>query len=189
MAKWLEKAGSNELMGTVNLGTRDLEEALDPLEYVSIPGGTKPSEGRHANNTGQPLGIKMWCLGNEVDGPRQIGHRSAEDYGILAASVAADMRATDPSAELVVHGSSSHVMDIFDEWGETILEKTFDNVNFVSCHTYYHPGLQLGDTRDMKNFLASDIGMDGLINDVAVTIDATKTRPRNRHGVFILFDG
>lgn len=69
----------------------------------------------------------MWCLGNEMDGPWQTGHKSAEDYGTLAASVAAGMRAIDPNVELVVCGSSSHVMDTFGKWEETVLEKTFDN--------------------------------------------------------------
>ena len=46
-------------------------------------------------------------------------------------------------------------MDTFGKWEETVLEKTFDNVNFVSCHAYYHPELQPDGTRDMKSFLAS----------------------------------
>lgn len=154
-------------MEAVNLGTRGLEEALDLLEYANIPGGTKLSEERRANGADQPFGIKMWCLGNEMDGPWQTGHKSAEDYGTLAASVAAGMRAIDPNVELVVCGSSSHVMDTFGKWEETVLEKTFDNVNFVSCHAYYHPELQPDGTRDMKSFLASGVDMDGFINDVA----------------------
>lgn len=188
MAKWLEKTGGNELMEAVNLGTRGLEEALDLLEYASIPGGTKLSEERRANGADQPFGIKMWCLGNEMDGPWQTGHKSAEDYGTLAASVAAGMRAIDPNVELVVCGSSSHVMDTFGKWEETVLEKTFDNVNFVSCHAYYHPELQPDGTRDMKSFLASGVDMDGFINDVAAAIDATKARLKSKHDVFISFD-
>ena len=79
MAEWLEATGGNELMEAVNLGTRGLEEALDLLEYANIPGGTKLSEERRANGADQPFGIKMWCLGNEMDGPWQTGHKSAED--------------------------------------------------------------------------------------------------------------
>ena len=184
----LEKTGGNELMEAVNLGTRGLEEALDLLEYANIPGGTKLSEERRANGADQPFGIKMWCLGNEMDGPWQTGHKSAEDYGTLAASVAAGMRAIDPNVELVVCGSSSHVMDTFGKWEETVLEKTFDNVNFVSCHAYYHPELQPDGTRDMKSFLASGVDMDGFINDVAAAIDATKARLKSKHDVFISFD-
>ena len=121
-------------------------------------------------------------------GTRGLGHKSAEDYGTLAASVAAGMRAIDPNVELVVCGSSSHVMDTFGKWEETVLEKTFDNVNFVSCHAYYHPELQPDGTRDMKSFLASGVDMDGFINDVAAAIDATKARLKSKHDVFISFD-
>lgn len=81
-----------------------------------------------------PFNIRMWCLGNEMDGPWQTGHKSAEDYGKLAASVAAGMRMIDPDLELVVCGSSSHTMDTFGKWEETVLEHTFDKVNFVFGH-------------------------------------------------------
>lgn len=74
------------------------------------------------------------------------------------------------------------------KWEETVLEKTFDNVNFVSCHAYYHPELQPDGTRDMKSFLASGVDMDGFINDVAAAIDATKARLKSKHDVFISFD-
>lgn len=188
MAKWLDKAGGNELMEAVNLGTRGLEEALDLLEYANIPGGTKLSDERRANGADKPFGIRMWCLGNEMDGPWQLGHKNAEDYGTLAASVAAGMRQIDPDVELVVCGSSSHVMGTFGAWEETVLEKTYENVNFVSCHAYYHPELQPDGTRDMKSFLAAGVDMDNFIRDVASAIDATKARLKSKHDVFISFD-
>lgn len=105
MVKWLDKCGGNELMEAANLGTRGLQEALDLLEYSNIPSGTALSEQRRANGADKPFDIRMWCLGNEMDGPWQIGHKSAEDYGTLAASVAAGMRMMDPDLELVVCGS------------------------------------------------------------------------------------
>ena len=85
MAEWLEATGGNELMEAVNLGTRGLQEALDLLEYANVPGGTELSERRRANGADKPFDIRMWCLGNEMDGPWQLGHKSAEDYGMLAA--------------------------------------------------------------------------------------------------------
>ena len=188
MTKWLDKVGGNELMEAVNLGTRGLEEALDLLEYANIPGGTKLSEERRANGADQPFGIRMWCLGNEMDGPWQTGHKSAEDYGTLAASVAAGMRMIDPDVELVVCGSSSHGMDTFGAWEEQVLEKTYDNVDFISCHAYYHPELQPDGTRDMKSFLASGVDMEGFIKDVAAAVDATKARLKSKHDVFVSFD-
>lgn len=111
MAEWLEATGGNELMEAVNLGTRGLQEALDLLEYANVPGGTELSERRRANGADKPFDIRMWCLGNEMDGPWQLGHKSAEDYGMLAASVAATIDATK------AHLKSAHDVYIsFDEW-------------------------------------------------------------------------
>lgn len=183
MHNWLTKVGGNELMEAVNLGTRGLEESLDLLEYANIPSGTALSDMRRANGQEEPFNIRMWCLGNEMDGPWQTGHKSAEDYGTLAASVAAGMRAIDPDLELVVCGSSSHVMPTFGEWEETVLGKVYDNVNFVSCHAYYHPG-----DGDIQSYMASAVDMDGFIKDVGAAIDATKARLKSKHEVFISFD-
>jgi alpha-N-arabinofuranosidase len=183
MARWLERAGGNELMEAVNLGTRGLQESLDLLEYANVPGGTALSDARRANGREEPFDIRMWCLGNEMDGPWQLGHKSAEDYGTLAASVAAGMRQIDPGLELVVCGSSSHGMDTFGSWERTVLEKTFENVDFVSCHAYYHPG-----DGDMASFLASGVDMDGFIHDVEATIDATGAKLKSGHEVDISFD-
>ena len=188
MAAWLAATGGNELMEAVNLGTRGLEEALDLLEYANIPGGTELSERRRANGADEPFDIRMWCLGNEMDGPWQLGHKTAEDYGTLAASVAAGMRQIDPDVELVVCGSSSHGMPTFGAWEQTVLERTFENVDFISCHAYYQPALNDDGTRDMASFLASGEDMDGFINDVAAIIDATKARLKSTHDVSISFD-
>ncbi|MBT1163429.1 alpha-N-arabinofuranosidase [Bifidobacterium felsineum] len=188
MVEWLQAVGGNELMEAVNLGTRGLENALDLLEYANVPNGTELSERRRANGADNPFGIKMWCLGNEMDGPWQTGHKNAEDYGTLAASVAAGMRMIDPDVELVVCGSSHHDMDTFGKWEETVLEKTYENVDFISCHAYYHPESQPDGTRDMASFLASGVDMDSFIKDVAAIIDATKARLKSDHDVFISFD-
>ena len=188
MLRWLNKVGGNELMEAVNLGTRGLQEALDLLEYANVPGGTALSDQRRRNGADKPFNIRMWCLGNEMDGPWQLGHKNAEDYGTLAASVAAGMRQLDPDLELVVCGSSGHDMDTFGSWEETVLEHAYDNVNFISCHAYYHPQLQPDGTRDMASFLASGVDMDGFIKDVASSIDATKARLKSSHDVFISFD-
>lgn len=183
MSKWLEKLGGNELMEAVNLGTRGTQEALDLLEYVNVPSGTALSERRRANGREEPFDIRMWCLGNEMDGPWQLGHKSAEDYGVLAAKTAAAMRMLDPDVELVVCGSSAHDMPTFGRWEETVLEKTYENVDFISCHAYYYP-----DGDDLGSFLASGVDMDGFIKDVAAAIDATKSRLKSDHDVSISFD-
>ncbi|PLS31419.1 alpha-L-arabinofuranosidase [Bifidobacterium margollesii] len=183
MAKWLEKTGGNELMEAVNLGMRGTQEALDLLEYANIPGGTELSERRRANGADEPFNIRMWCLGNEMDGDWQLGHLNAEDYAKKARMTALGMRQIDPDLELVACGSSSHEMPAFGEWEETVLTHTFDLIDFISCHAYYWP-----KNGDVTSFLASGADMDSFIKDVAAAIDATKARLKSDHEVYISFD-
>ncbi len=105
-SRWLELVGS-ELMLAVNLGTRGVLEAVDLLEYANVAGGSTLSDQRVANGREKPFDIRMWCLGNEMDGEWQLGFRSAEDYGKIAAQTASAMRQLDPGLELVAWGSSA----------------------------------------------------------------------------------
>jgi alpha-N-arabinofuranosidase len=161
---WLDAVGS-ELMLAVNLGTRGTAEALDLLEYSNLRQGTALAEQRRANGQDAPFDVRMWCLGNEMDGPWQIGHRSADDYGKLAGQTAKAMRAFDPSLELVVCGSSSSTMPTFGEWERVVLGHTYDDVDFISCHAYYE------DLGDRGSFLASGVDMDRFIEQVVATAD------------------
>jgi alpha-L-arabinofuranosidase len=181
-ARWLEKAGS-DLMYAVNLGTRGVQEALDVLEYANIRSGTRLSDARIANGHAQPYGITMWCLGNEMDGPWQLGHRSAEDYGKIASQTAKAMRQLDPSVELVVCGSSSAQMDSFGSWEYTVLEHTYEDVDFISCHAYYEEAD--GDT---GSFLASAVNMDHFIESVIATADAVGATLKSSKKINISFD-
>ena len=183
MRDWLDKLGGNELMEAVNLGTRGMQEALDLLEYCNVPSGTELSERRRANGHDRPFNIRMWCLGNEMDGDWQIGHKSAEEYADLANRTAVAMRMIDPDLDLVVCGSSSHTMPTFGLWERTVLERCFENVNFLSCHAYYAP-----KDGDMASFLASGVDMDGFITDVAAIIAASRARLGSDHQIFISFD-
>ncbi|MFB3978680.1 MULTISPECIES: arabinosylfuranosidase ArfA [Microbacterium] len=164
-ADWLDKAGS-ELMLAVNLGTRGTLEAIDLLEYSNLPGGTTLSQQRIDNGRQAPFDVRVWCLGNEMDGPWQLGHRSAEDYGKLAAQTAKGMRQLDPSIELVVCGSSGAQMPTFGEWERVVLTHTYDEVDMISCHAYYqeHDG-------DIDSFLASSVDTDRFIEAVVATAD------------------
>ena len=127
-AKWSAKAGVEPMMA-VNLGTRGTQEALDLLEYCNIDGGTAFSDQRRANGAESGYGIRMWCLGNEMDGPWQIGHKNALEYGRLAADTARGMRMVDPDLELVACGSSGPAMDTFGEWERVVLTETYELVD------------------------------------------------------------
>jgi alpha-N-arabinofuranosidase len=164
-ATWLEMVGS-DLMLAVNLGTRGVQEALDLLEYSNVPGGTTISDRRRANGRDEPLAVELWCLGNEMDGPWQVGHRSADAYGALAAQTAKAMRMLDPSVRLVVCGSSSSYMPTFGEWERVVLTHTYDDVDYISCHAYYEER-----DGDVGSFLASGVDMDHFIESVVATAD------------------
>jgi len=181
-ARWAAMAGT-ELMLAVNLGTRGVQEALDLLEYSNIRSGSTLADQRAANGSPEPHGVRMWCLGNEMDGPWQVGHRSADDYGKIAAQTARAMRMVDPGLELVACGSSSRSMPTFGEWERVVLEHTYDEVDYISCHAYYDekPG-------DLDSFLASPVDMDRFIESVAATIDEVATAKGSDHRVAISFD-
>lgn len=183
MTHWLEKLGGNELMEAINLGTRSIEDALRLLEYSNVAKGTALSEERRKNGAPKPFNIRMWCLGNEMDGPWQLGHKTAYEYARLAAITAAGMRQIDPDLELVVCGSSSHSMPTFGTWEQTVLKETFEDINFISCHAYYQP-----EDGDLESFLASGADMDSFIKHVASIIDATAAQLKSEHSVFISFD-
>jgi len=181
-ASWLEKVGS-DLMLAVNLGTRGVAEAIELLEYTNIRGGTERSERRIANGRTEPFSVGMWCLGNEMDGPWQLGHRSADDYGKLASRTAKAMRMLDPSVRLVVCGSSSAHMPTFGEWERTVLTHTYEDVDLISCHAYYEER-----DGDLGSFLASAVDMDGFIESVAATADHVRAVTGSSKRIDISFD-
>jgi alpha-N-arabinofuranosidase len=179
---WLDLVGS-ELMLAVNLGTRGLREAIDLVEYANVPSGTARSDQRRANGREEPFGVTMWCLGNEMDGPWQVGHRDAGDYGRLASQVAKAMRLVDNRLRLVVCGSSGRGMPTFGSWERTVLEHTYDDVDYISCHAYYQE-----EDGDLASFLASGTDMDAFIDAVVATADHVRAVKRSEKRIQISFD-
>jgi alpha-N-arabinofuranosidase len=178
---WLDLVGG-ELVLAVNLGTRGTLEALDLLEYANVPGGSTLSDLRAAHGRPAPFGVRTWCLGNEMDGPWQLGHRSADDYGKLAAQTAGALRQLDPSVELVVCGSSSAQMPTFGEWERVVLGHTHGLVDAISCHAYYSLKGDLG------SFLASGVDMDRFIETVVAIADAVGAEQGSSKRLAISFD-
>jgi alpha-L-arabinofuranosidase len=179
---WSKKA-QTEVMMAVNLGTRGITEAKDILEYCNLEGGTKWSELRKAHGYAKPHDIKLWCLGNEMDGPWQIGHKTAQEYGRLASETGRVMKVLDPTIELVACGSSSLTMPTFASWEAEILDHCYDEVDYISLHQYY--GNKANDTAD---FLASNVGMDSFIESVASICDYVKAKKRTKKTINLSFD-
>ncbi|WP_141940040.1 arabinosylfuranosidase ArfA [Microbacterium sp. SLBN-154] len=181
-AEWLAEVDA-ELMLAVNLGTRGTREAIEFLEYVNISAPTRLSQWRSENGRTEPFGVKMWCLGNEMDGPWQLGQRTPEDYGILAAQTAKAMRQVDPDLELVACGSSHAAMPTFGEWEKVVLTHTYDDVDYLSCHAYYEP-----EPGDRASFLGSAVNMDRFIDAVVATADHVKAVRGSTKTIAVSFD-
>lgn len=172
-----------EVMMAVNLGTRGLQEALDLLEYCNHPGGSYWSDLRKQHGYEKPHDIKVWCLGNEMDGPWQVGHKTADEYGRLAAETARAMKMFDPTLQLVSCGSSGAKMKTFPEWERQTLDHTYDLVDFVSLHQYFN-----NEANDTQNFLASSIETDYFINTVIAACDYVKSKKRSDKIMMLSFD-
>lgn len=180
--KWVKKVNS-EMMMAVNLGTRGVADACNLLEYCNFPGGTKYSDMRISHGIKDPHNIKVWCLGNEMDGPWQLGQKTMKEYGRLAYETAKAMKLIDPSIELVSCGSSALDMPTFPKWESTTLEHTYDFVDYVSLHQYY--GNRDDDTND---YLAKSNEMDEFIRTVIATCDYVKAKKRGRKNINLSFD-
>ena len=179
---WAKAAGVEPMMA-VNLGTRGIQDALDLLEYCNIAGGTALSDQRRANGAQTPYGVKMWCLGNEMDGPWQIGALTAHEYGRLASRTAKAMRMMDDDLELVACGSSGSGMPTFGEWEREVLTCCYDDVDFISAHAYYYP-----HDGDMASFMASAVNMDYFIESVIATADHVRAAQKISKKINISFD-
>ena len=166
--EWAKKADS-QVMYAINLGTRGVDAARNVVEYANHKGGTYWSDLRRKNGAEEPFGIKLWCLGNEMDGPWQMGHKDAVEYGKTANEAAKVMKWVDPSIELVACGSSSSTMPTFGSWEYEMLSECYDNVDYVSLHRHY--GNPHNDTPD---FLASSMDLDDFIRTVVSICDAVK---------------
>jgi len=179
---WADRAHVEPMMA-VNLGTRGVADAVNLLEYANFPSGTKYSDLRVAHGRREPYNIKLWCLGNEMDGPWQIGHKNAETYGRLAAETAKAMRLIDPTVELVACGSSHQGMPTFGTWETTVLEHAYDYVDYLSLHAYYKK-----DDEDPVGYLASADAMDNFIDGVVATCDHVGAMRRTRKQIRLSFD-
>lgn len=180
--KWCKKANT-ECMMAVNLGLRGAEEARQLVEYCNHPGGTYYSDLRRKNGAEAPYGIKLWCLGNEMDGSWQIGHKEAREYGLLADETSKAMKMVDSSIETVICGSSNRNMKTFGDWETTTLDIAYDCVDYVSLHQYLD-----NKPNDTKSFLAKNIAMDDFIHTVACICDAVKGKKHSKHTVNLSFD-
>ncbi|HEY7031377.1 MAG TPA: alpha-N-arabinofuranosidase, partial [Thermomicrobiales bacterium] len=181
-AAWTKRAGADVIMAT-NLGTRGIDAARNLVEYCNHPDGTYWSDLRISHGARDPHGIKVWCLGNEMDGPWQMGQKTADEYGRVAIEAAKVMKLVDPTIELVACGSSHPRMATYPQWEKTVLEHTYDAVDYISLHIYLR-WLE----GDLGTFLAQSLEMEEYIETVVATCDYVRAKKRSAKRVNLSFD-
>src|SRR6266851_2180065 len=183
---WCKAAGTEPLMG-LNLGTGTPEEAAALVEYCNLDQGTKWSDLRRKHGFAEPYKVKRWCLGNEMDGPWQIGHMTATEYGLKAQDAARQMRYVDPSLQLIACGSSGPFMPTYLEWDREVLEQCYDYVDGLSLHRYF--GNTAEDTGgDSAKFLAMNLSMERQIAETVAVCDLVRGHKRSPKKLWLSFD-
>lgn len=179
---WCRRAGAEPMLA-INLGTRGIEAALDLLEYCNHPSGTRLSDLRIRHGYEAPHGVKLWCLGNEMDGDWQVGHKTPDEYGRLAFETAKAMKMVDPELKFISCGSSHTKMETFPSWEAETLTHTYDVVDYVSLHQYFN-----NDSGDAADFLAQSMETDYYIRTVVAVCDYIKAKKRQTKDLMLSFD-
>jgi alpha-L-arabinofuranosidase len=182
---WCKEVGTEPLMG-LNLGTGTPEQAADLVEYCNVEKGTRWSDLRRKHGIAEPYKIQNWCLGNEMDGPWQIGHMSATEYGLKASDAARQMHYVDPSLRLIACGSSGPGMPTYLEWDREVLEQCYDYVDGLSLHRYFDNTETTGG--DSAKFLAMNLTMDRQIAETVAVCDLVRGHKRSPKKLWLSFD-
>ena len=182
---WARAVGTEPLFGT-NFGTGTVESTVALVEYCNVDKGTKWSELRRQHGYEKPHNVKFWCLGNEMDGPWQIGHIPAREYGSKARDAARQMRVIDPTLKLIACGSSGPFMSTYLEWDQAVLEECFEEVDGISLHRYFGNTDETGG--DSAKYLAMNLSMDRQIEEIMDVCDLVRGRKRSGKTLWLSFD-
>ena len=183
---WCKAVGTEPLMG-LNLGTGTPEEAAALVEYCNLDQGTKWSDLRRKHGFAEPYKVKRWCLGNEMDGPWQIGHMTATEYGMKAQDAARQMRYVDPALQLIACGSSGPFMPTYLEWDREVLEQCYDYVDGLSLHRYF-TNAPADTGGDSSKFLAMNLSMEQQIAETLAVCDLVRGHKRSPKQLWLSFD-
>jgi alpha-L-arabinofuranosidase len=184
--EWCRMVGSEPLLG-MNFGTGTAEMAVAYVEYCNLDKGTKWSELRRSHGYDQPHNVRYWCLGNEMDGPWQIGQLQAREYGRKARDAARQMRGIDRGLQLIACGSSGTGMATYLVWDREVLEECYDQVDGISLHAYYGNTAPLTGNSTAR-FLAMNLDMDRQIHEIAAVCDYVQALRRSSKRLWLSFD-
>jgi alpha-N-arabinofuranosidase len=174
---------NTEPMLGVNMGTGTIQDAANLVEYCNAPVGTQYADLRASHGYPEPYGVKYWCLGNEMDGPWQIGHLEAHEYGAKAREAAKMMRWHDPSIELILCGSSNDRMPTYPEWDRVALEFCWEHVNYHSMHYYAN-----NRDDDTPSYLALSVDFEDFVDTLSGVLRYVKAKNRSKRDVYLSWD-
>lgn len=181
----LNKAIGSENIVCVNLGLAGIQDAVNWLEYCNYPGGTYYSDLRAKNGHKEPYNIRIWDLGNEVDGsPWELGYKSAEDYVKIGREAAKAMKAVDNTIKLVASGSSYYEgTGIWIDWNRKILEGLGDKIDYLSIHRYWER------SDDYYTYMGqSAMDFEEKINITAAEIKTARAKLNFKNPIYISVD-
>ena len=183
--EYAKKIGTEPYL-SVNMGTGTIEEARRWVEYCNVKEGPFYAELRKKHGYPEPYNVKYWSLGNEMDGPWQMGHMNAEDYTKKAREAAKLMVRTSPGIKLIAAGSSNYRAGADpDYWNQTILHELKDVIDYIALHIY------TGNIdSNYYNFISTPLVLEqrtrivkGMINQAMQTADRG-----NRDPIYIAWD-
>ena len=180
---YVEKVGAAPYI-CCNLGTGTWTEAQQWVEYCNSSEDTAMTRLRKQNGRQQPWKVEYWGLGNEMDGPWQMGHRSAEDYGKFALEAAKLMKWTDPNVKLIAAGSSNFGPGSdWTGWNRTVLEYLRQHADYLSLHMY------VGNAEnDYADFVACATELSSRIKTAEGIIDAALSGQPGNRKIYIAWD-
>lgn len=179
---WCRAAGVLPMFA-VNMGTRGPDEARQFIEYCNHPGGSHYSDLRRAHGYEEPHDIRLWCIGNEMDGPWQIGRKTADEYGRIAQETGKVMRWVDDTVELAACGSSQRGMPTYGSWEYEVLDHCFNEVDFISLHAYFR-----NDDASIGDYFTVIEDLDSFIREVAAICDAVAAKRRSGKRIMLSLD-
>jgi alpha-N-arabinofuranosidase len=181
----LNKAIGSENIICVNLGLATIQDACYWVEYCNYKKGTYYSDLRAKNGHEKPYNVKIWDLGNEVDGsPWELGYKCAEDYVKIAREAVKAMRSIDNTIKFVASGSSYYESTgQWVEWNRKVLTGLGDMIDYISIHRYWER------SNDYYTFMGqSAMDFEEKIRVTAAEIEAVKAMKDFKNPIYISVD-
>jgi alpha-N-arabinofuranosidase len=181
--RYAEKIGAEPYI-CLNLGLGTIDDARHWVEYTNEEKHTYWADLRRKNGRDAPYKVKYWGLGNEIDGPWQLGHKSAEEYALFALETAKAVRAVDRDIKLIASGSSNYGANAdWIGWNRTVLTTLRNQIDYISLHTYIG-----NQDNNLEKFLGRSQQIEHYIDVTAGLIKQAQSGQQNPRTIAIAYD-